>query len=124
MFVFRNNKNFCNKKCCFEIQYLSQQFKSTELDRARKPCTSRRERKSLPSVVTGKPAPRPRFNMYFPCYRGAAFKGLAALLSSTIAGKDVPWKVYFALNFSCDSLPTNQHFLTVVAYNCSSCIIQ
>lgn len=88
------------------MQSFSQEVKSTELGRGSKPCTSRRERKWQGNIS----APFPRC---FPCCVGELSKvWQPSGVSSSIAGNNVPWKDYFSLNFSCDSLATNQHFLT------------
>lgn len=58
----------------------------------------------------------------FPVLHGWAFKGLAGLWSqeqNSWGGCSLE-----RLHFSCDSLATNQHFLTGVPEGCCSCIIQ
>lgn len=85
---------------------LPQEVKSSELGRERKPFTSRRERKWEGNIS----AP---FLYCFPCCMVELSRvWQASGVSSRIAGEDVAWKDYFSLNFSCDSLATNQHFPT------------
>lgn len=100
------------------MQSLPQEVKSSELGRRRKPCISKRERKWEGNIS----AP---FPLCFLCCMGELSRvWQASGVRSRIAGEDVPWKDYFSLHLSCDSLATNQHFLAGVPEGCCSCIIQ
>jgi len=64
------------RQCCyFKMRYLSEQFKSTELHRGRKPCTSRRERKCAPIHGDWETSISAMFQHVLPVLRGCSFQG-------------------------------------------------